>query len=159
MGTLTNKQELLDYALLTRPELIALEMKFEGYNYKEIAKALEEEHLTIRKWFMSSGKLHAYYKQYAAEEAEARRKEATDTFKAHLGNAVRTLVDVMNKSKFDPARVNAAKEIINRHFGEPVKPVMNMDEDKVNDYMAAAKKLRDEEIQGNDGGGADARTA
>lgn len=127
---------------LSEPEMTAIEMKYEGYNYKEMEKALMDiPYKTIRVWFSRSGKLYDFYKSYALEESKKRKAEAHDTFKAHLNNAVRTLVNVMNNSKIDVARVQAAKEIINRQLGEPVKPLSVVDEGKVNEYIEAIQKL------------------
>lgn len=137
---------------LGKPELQAIEMKYEGFNYKEIAEATETEYKTVRVWFSRGGKLYEFYKAYAEEETKLRRAQTHDTFKAHLNNAVRVLVHVMNKSKLDVARVQAAKEIINRQLGEPLK-VVAVDDGKVNHILEAIKQLDAETIQPNEGGG------
>ena len=140
---------------LGKQELDAIEMKYEGYNHKEIADSIKMSHQAVRNWFMNGGKLYDFYIAYAKEESKKRKAEAHDTFKAHLNNAVRVLVAVMNKSKLDVARVQAAKEIINRQLGEPVKTIAVTDETKVNEYLAAALLLskQNENISTNDGRG------
>lgn len=134
--------------VLPEAELMAVEMKFEGFNYIEISQKTGINYKTVRTWFAKNGKLYDYYRAYAQEESKLRRAEAHDTFKAHLNNAVRTLVQVMNKGKLEVARVQAAKEIINRQLGEPLK-VVATDEDKVNPILEAIR-LANEEIQGTD---------
>jgi hypothetical protein len=129
-------------SVLGQEEMTAMEMKYEGFNCKEIAEKLGMNHGSVRGWFARGGKLYEYYIAYATEESELRKKEAHDTFKAHLNNAVRTLVSVMNKSRLDIARVAAAKEIINRQMGEPLK-VIATDEGRVNEYLEAINKYKD----------------
>lgn len=132
-------------AKLDQNDLRAIEMKYEGYTYKQIAEETGWTHQYVRLLFYKGGRLTEYYAIYASEENEIRRTEARTMFKAHVPNAVRTLVQIMNKSKFDTARVQAAKEVINREMGEPVKVILNVDEVKVNEYLEAAVKLDNNE--------------
>lgn len=136
-----NKPEPIE-SPLGEKEMLAIEMRFEGYTYKEIGAKIEIHAGAIAKWFMNGGKLYEFYQSYAKEEADIRRKASHDMFKAHLGNAVRTLVQVMQTSKIDIARIAAAKEVINRQLGEPVK-VIATDGDKVNEYLEAINKFKD----------------
>ena len=110
-------------------ELTAIEMKFDGHNYKEIWERLKikynehaPEYQTIRAWLMNNGKLYHFYNDFVKEQSEIRKKEAITTFKAHLNTAVRVLVSIAtNENAQESARVNACKEIINRELGEPLK--------------------------------------
>lgn len=130
---------------LGEKELLAIEMKFDGFNYKEIATKIDASYGVVRQWFMTGGKLRAFYDAYVEEESKARRKTADDIFKAHLNTAVRTLVDVMTRSKLDIARIAAAKEIINRQLGEPLK-VIASDNGKVTEYLEAIRLANAETI-------------
>lgn len=113
-------------------ELEACRLWFEGYSSSEIEKTLVLKYGeagvradTVRRWFSRGGKLNEFYKGYAENEAKARRRETSDAFRAHLKNALRTLVQIMNDpTQHTPSRVRAAEAIINRELGEPVKPVL-----------------------------------
>lgn len=136
------------WALITQIDLKMVELKFEGYTYNEISKSTGHSINIVKTAFSKHGRLHDFYRLYATEEGEARREAARDMFKAHLHSAIRTLVAVMN-GKVDVARVAAAREIINRQLGEPVKPVVLMDGDRVTEYLEAIKKSENENIQGD----------
>ena len=159
MTSNTNKTSQGENVLsdLDKRQMIAIEMKYEGFTSKETADVISNMEgmdsvtdISVRAWFSKQGKLHDYYRAYAEEETKKRRSQAHDTFKAHLNNAVRTLVHVMNKSKLDVARVQAAKEIINRQLGEPLK-VVAVDDGRVNELLSAIKKADEETISGDDG--------
>lgn len=153
--TIDNNNQQIDEAL-SEADLDAIELKFEGASLKQIAEKLGVAHQTVRAWFMTGGRLQEAYFKYATDEAKRRRAQATDTFNAHLNNAVMTLVAIMSKSKMDIARVQAAKEVINRLMGEPLK-VISTDDQKVNEYLEALNKQEDEEetIPRNDTPGKD----
>jgi hypothetical protein len=109
-------------------ELEACQMRFEGFSYAETAKVLIMRYGerapaegTLRNWFMKGGKVEPFYEAYADAEAKLRRRETKDVFRAHLKNAVRTLVELMTKSNNDGVKISAAKEVINRELGEPLK--------------------------------------
>ncbi len=145
----------LNTNIQSEQDMRAIEMKYEGYNMKEISVTLDVPHITVRSWFYAGGRLHQAYIDYAKEETELRRKTAHDIFKAHVPDAVRTLVSVMSKSKLDIARVQAAKEIINRQMGEPLK-IIATDEGRVNEYLEAINQFRDAKtISGDDAQGED----
>jgi hypothetical protein len=119
-------------------ELEAMRLKFDGYNAQEIEKTLKQQYgnrvptwWTIKNWFSTGrqGKLRIWYEDYVKKESEVRHQEAKDMFRAHLKNAIRTLVKLMNESPNDSVRISAAREIINRELGEPVKVIANTEKD------------------------------
>ena len=136
-------------------ELEAMRMWFEGYTSMEIEKSL---HLrfgdagvkadTVRRWFATGGKLHEIYKEYAESEARYRQEETRNAFRAHVKNAVRVLVQIMNDpAQHTPSRVRAAEDIINRELGEPLKVIAPpKDKGLVNEILREAGLLSD----GND---------
>lgn len=132
MTTELNKNQHV--SLITGVDLDAVKYKFDGYTSADIEKLLVatygRENVpsagSIRCWFAVGGRLHEFYKAYAANEAKFRRREAIDILRAHLGDASRTLVQIMGKSKSDMVKFLAAKELINRQLGEPIKPVANL---------------------------------
>ncbi len=121
-------------SLINEVDLRTVELRYEGYPYKEMHKILLQEFdearvmhpNRLRGLFMKGGRLDEFYKAYAINETKFRRKEAVDILRAHLGNASRTLVKVMSNSKSDMVQFLAAKEIINRMLGEPVKPMVSI---------------------------------
>lgn len=131
-------------------ELEAIRLKFEGYNYPEIASRLQislgrtVSDKTIKNWFYRSGKLYDFYNDYALKEAEIRRSTSLDLFRAHLDDAVRTLFTLMGKSKSDMIRLLAAKEIINRQLGEPKKVVAVEPNDPVQRLLDGIKIFEDD---------------
>lgn len=140
-------------SLLSEPKMLAIEMKYEGYSYPEIRAALAERYAgeqppalkTIQMWFYKNGELYDFYKAYAISENKLRAREARLTIKAHVKNAVRTLVQVMNKSKLDFARVQAAKELLARELGDPVKTVVNIDDPA--EKLLVAMRILDSEVK------------
>lgn len=124
----------LQVSPISELELVCIEMKYEGYSFPEIHAALIQKYKTapqlqtLRLWFSRNGKLFEFYRAYALAENKVRVKEANLAIGAHVKNAVRTLVQIMNKSKLDFARVQAAKEILARKLGDPVKIAVNVDD-------------------------------
>jgi hypothetical protein len=117
-------------------ELEAMRLRFEGYYPKEIEQTLKQLYgdrvptwWTIRNWFTTGGKLKEWYEDYVTRESKIRQQEAKEMFRAHLKNAIRELVRLMNNSPTDSVRIAAAREIINRELGEPVKVIANTEKD------------------------------
>lgn len=117
-------------------ELEACRLKFEGFNTSEIHERLVRKYgsnvpaeRTILNWFWSKGRLGVFYKTYADAEAKMRREETKDLFRASVKEAVRKLVTLMRTSKLDVVQLGAAKEIINRELGEPLKVVADAGKD------------------------------
>lgn len=118
---------------LSEVDIALVELRYEGHSYPEMIKAIQERfplskvqtYGALRQLFCKNGRLHAYYSAFALEQNKARIREAHGMFKAHSKNAVRTLVQVMNKSKLDVARVQAAKELLVRSLGEAPKIIIN----------------------------------
>jgi hypothetical protein len=117
-------------------ELEAMRLKFEGYFPKEIEKTLKEQYgdrvptwWTIRNWFTTGGKLKEWYHDYVERESKIRQEEAREMFRAHIKNAICELVRLLNNSPMDTVRIAAAREIINRELGEPVKPTVIIEKD------------------------------
>jgi hypothetical protein len=131
-------------------ELEACRFKFEGFSYKESAERLKmrfgenaPSEQTLRIWFCRSGRVQPFYDAYAEAEAKIRRFEARDMFRAQLKEAVRTLVTLMSTSPMDTVRIAAAKEIINRELGEPLKLTGDIGKDpaqRILEVMGIIKK-------------------
>lgn len=110
-------------------ELAACMLRFEGFNWEEIEKALRVKYgdrapaaRTLQNWFTrKAGRLVPFYRGFADEQARLRREETHDLFKSVLKEAVRKLVTLMRSSKLDMVQFLAVKEIINRELGEPLK--------------------------------------
>lgn len=115
-------------------ELEAMRMRFEAYTSAEMSRILTQRFGdrapsagVIRGWFCRGGKLVSLYDEYVRTEGAYRRNEARAAFKAHIKNAVRVLLQIMNdKDGHTPSRVRAAEDVINRELGEPVRPVANL---------------------------------
>lgn len=137
-------------------ELEACRLRFEGYTYEKMAEKLlifygdrAPAEKTLTKWFYKSGKLYDFYVSYADSEAKARRSEVINIFRAHLSTATRTLVSLLN-SKMDMVKLAAAREIINRELGEPLKVVAPPDQKGANlarEILQEAGLLNDDRKQ------------
>lgn len=133
-------------------ELLAMELRFEGYTSKDIAKKISMigdpekpiKDFTVRTWFMTGGKLHELYADYVETESKKRFKTADDMFGAHLANAVRVLVQIMGDGNAKGNdRIKAAIEVINRIMGEPVKRLQETGKQSVLDeYFEKLKQHR-----------------
>lgn len=117
-------------------ELEACRLKFEGYSWKEMREKMvilygerAPAERTMKNWFWKGGRIYLFYKDFARQEANVRRSESTDIFRAHLKDAVRQLVTLMKTSSLDMVKLMAAKEIINREMGEPLKVVSDAGKD------------------------------
>lgn len=124
-------------------ELEAMRLWFEGFNSQEIEKQLRvmfgEAGViagTIRHWFCKGGKLRKLYENYAEEEAKERRSQANDLSLAVTKEMLRILVTLARSSTNDSVRYAAAKELVNRTLGEPVKVVANLGKDPVDALLA-----------------------
>lgn len=117
----------------------ALEMKYEGASYREIAEKLNEHYSkktnkafseqTIKDWFKESGTLCVEYRAYEKEADEIHR-ENTDMIKK-MGVRIREqnfrianemLVALMG-SQTDNVKLAAVKELLDRVEGKPTDNV------------------------------------
>lgn len=114
---------------ISEVDLEAIRLRFEGASNSQLSAILfdkfklEVTPKTVGNWFCKGGRLHEFYKDYAKSEALVRQAVSLDLFRAHLDGAVKTLLDLMVKSKSDMIKYLAAKEIINRQLGEPKKVI------------------------------------
>lgn len=130
----TDSNKYQQLACIDEVDQEAIRLRFEGYTYAKMRELLLELFgpdrtptiLTMRGWFYKHGRLYDFYNAYAKHETKTRRKEAMDILRAHLGNASRTLVGLMDPKTSDMVRLLASKEVINRLLGEPVKPIANL---------------------------------
>lgn len=98
---------------LTPEQLKALEMKFKGYTYKQIAAEVGKAVITIKHWFRKGGKLWEAYKKFQIEELNRIRGGAIKTLRDAATKAATTLVEFLD-SHNENIRFRAAVEILNR---------------------------------------------
>lgn len=112
-------------------ELEACRLRFEGHTSAELEIVLARRYgdrgpkaKTIRNWFARGGRLYDFNKSYVEEETQGRHTLAQQVFSAHVKNAARTIVLLMNDPN-QPAmiRFRTAQYIINRELGLPTKAV------------------------------------
>jgi hypothetical protein len=141
MDTESNKGKQV--SPLGEVELEVMRMWFEAYTSGEIEKALKirfgergPSANMVRAWLCRGGKLCEFYKEYAKTEGEYRNKETRQAFRAHIKNAARVLVQIMNDPlQPAPSRVKAAEDIINRELGEPIKVVANLEKNPAREIL------------------------
>ena len=127
---------------------LAIELKYEGKKYADIAEAVNVHEKTVGAWFYKSGKLYDAYKQYAEEEGKIRREEALDIFRKNIKNAAVILSSLM--AERDPrVKFKAAKEIIDRELGRAVEKVETKHDfgDKVSEVKVEIVKDGNEDTQ------------
>ena len=139
--------------LLTDIEQKAIEYKFYGFEYKEMATMLKEEHpetapvyQTIRNWFMKGGRLYDAYEKYNKEQSAINLKEATALWKGHAKNAMRTVLSLMKSSKTDNVKLSSAQEILGRAYGSVPKIVFQQEnKDVFDDILKEIGLLKNEQ--------------
>ena len=71
---------------------IALDMKWRGFKYREIAEKLGVSLDTVKSWFRSNGLLKIHYQDYVEDQFILRRREKEkETQEKHQGNIKETV--------------------------------------------------------------------
>ena len=102
---------------MNKKHSLAIEMRYEGKKYSDIAKKVDSKEQTVRKWFMVKGKLKDDYDSYERDENLFRAGEAKKVFRRDVVAAAKTLSKLL-KSEDHRIRINAAKEILCRELGD-----------------------------------------
>lgn len=133
--------------LTNEKDFKAIELKYLGNSYQEIAQAVGVEHSTVKSWFMRSGRLSRAYLEYSMEESKNRKDNARQLFAISMDKAVKTLSGLLD-SQDERVRFAAAKEIIERqHLEDEPTSSNDLQEIKITDLMEAAKRIRIQEEQ------------
>lgn len=110
-------------SILPAHQALAVEMKYEGHTYQQIANEIRYKYEvivpenTIKWWFYKLGPLRQYYEEYAATMNEMKVVTIQNTFKAKLENAQAALMLAMS-GKGNSAQVTAAREWLDRALGK-----------------------------------------
>ena len=140
-------------ALISMMDLEAVELRFLGYNNKEIGETLSRDgkritHQRVKQWFARGGKLFDFYNEYAKEHISEARKYSQDVLTAHLTTAVRVLIDIVqDENASTSTRISAAKYILERGLGRTPLPVsLRPEEDPLDKYFARLDKKIEKEL-------------
>ena len=96
-------------------ELRALELKYAGKIYREIAVELNVTESAVGKWFMIGGILHDKYRIYEDEQNKIRVNAALRILKSNMNKAAQKLADLLNDP--DPkVALAAAKAILEKEI-------------------------------------------
>jgi len=125
-------------------DLKAMELKYLGNSYAEIAEAVGVEYSTVKSWFMRSGRLYRAYLEYSIAEAKERRYSASRLHTRLLDKAVSTMGDLLD-SHDERIRFVAAKEVINRELTD-IEP-LSQEEVKEAGIMESMEAIRRMRIQ------------
>jgi len=109
--------------------LKAIEMRIEGYRYREIARVLKRDEQTVKDWFSISGQLKKPYEQRRKEwieENEALIKEMQDQFKDASVDAMKAL-----RRRIKAGHVLASINMLDRAGFQPVQKVEDISPSKV----------------------------
>lgn len=128
-------------------ELRAIELKYLGNSYAEIAQSVGVEHSTVKSWFMRAGRLHNAYRMYSIEQTQERRDVARKIYTSNLEKAVKTIGELLG-SKDERVKLAAAKQVIDTTYSESEKETVDdLFEIKVTHIMEAIKRERSTERQ------------
>jgi hypothetical protein len=138
----TNSKEL------TKTEMRAIELKYEGGRYEDLSKLLKQEFpeyvysldaVNLRQWFYEKGKLRPAYDAYRG----LMRQEAIERAKTLLDESVelatRTTIALMAGRYNADARLKASREILNRILGTPAQNIKIDDEDRAENKQTKDK--------------------
>lgn len=149
---------------LTEYHKKAMELKYKGSSYKEIAEFLNEKfrksrktknglsftEQTIKDWFKESGTLCEDYNRYEeemdeinAETLEVVKKAGMRIREANYRLANEMLVALMGSSN-DSIKLAAIRELLDRVEGRPRQAVDISEDDKYPSYEQIIKKLERE---------------
>ena len=121
----------------------AIELKYLGNSYADIAESIGVEHSTVKSWFMRSGRLYTPYLNYASEQTNEQTRMAKILLSGALLKAVKIMGELLD-SKDDRIKLATAKEIIRRELiPENVPP--EQPEIRVADILALLQTERDAE--------------
>lgn len=118
---------------ITPKQKISMSLKFQGKEYKEIAKEIGVSVDTLRHWYMHSGPLGIEYKRFC-ERVMAPKPITTvndavtvaDRIKELASPAIEEVARVMHHAKYDDTRLSAAKDILDRAGYMPVQKMLNV---------------------------------
>lgn len=137
----------------------ALEMKYKGVSYREIAEKLNERYSkkskrvfseqTIKDWFKEGGTLFEDYRKYESEIDEIERenliiikKMGVRIREENFLTANKMLVALMG-SETDSTKLGAIKELLDRVEGKP-REAITIDENRTS-YEQIIRELEQEE--------------
>ena len=112
-----------NFSILAGYHFLAIEERYKGTTYKEIVNKIRQKFgvefaiSTIKNWFCHVGGLHDCYRDYSDQMIKLEKEETDDFIKGNIKNAAKTLAFVMATGT-DSAKVNAAKEFLERGMGK-----------------------------------------
>lgn len=107
------KKRVETYKYLRQEHRQALELRFKGLSYADIAKELNRPVSTVKWWFKKGGKLYKAFKEFQVEELNRIRNGAIELLRGASTKAASTLIDLLDAEQ-DSTRLRAAVEILNR---------------------------------------------
>lgn len=103
---------------MRKNELIAIRMRFNGNNSKEIAEIVKKSPGTIDNWFSLNGRLYEEYNNFAEKSKKNISNETSANLIKNAKIASDVMIDLLG-SRNELVRAKAAKEIIDRTLGKP----------------------------------------
>lgn len=94
----------------------AIELKYQGYSYRQIADELKIDKSTVDHWFAVDGKLYFSYLEYAAKQNQVREEQGTNMLKGKIEEMITVLLNTV------ALLLNKAKEAVsNKKIDEAIK--------------------------------------
>lgn len=130
--------------MLNKNHHLAIELKYEGLSYEDIAKELKGKFSvnTLKMYFASDGVLYDAYLDYESKQNQARRDSVQGIFDKHVVTAAQVLVDAMLNAKKSSRKkqeaIGYAEKILDR-AGIVVSRKVQIKDDR-------EEKLSDEEF-------------
>ncbi len=84
---------------LTQKQIVAIQLKFAGHSYEDMAEVVGAPANTIRSWFRRGTHCYGAYWRFSKEMSHQASKEALKSLQSHLGAAVNTIHTLINDPK------------------------------------------------------------
>lgn len=142
---------------LTRDEMRAIELRYEGKTFKEIAAELDMSENTLRNWFAPAyERLYPAYLEYADRQNEVAMELAQRKLKGLIGKAVDAIGELVQMADKDSTRLSAAEGVLERALGKVTQNVNLIGTEQLKENLELLRGLSGFEPNANDNPGPDA---
>jgi len=108
---------------MNKNHTLAMEMKYEGKKYHEIARELKFNETTVKRWFTSDGLLFDKYEKYRQEMDSIIKEEGAEIRRRNIRNASAALVNLLSPDTDEAIRLRAINSVLDRELGKPKESI------------------------------------
>ena len=95
---------------------LAMEMKWQGRSYKEIAEACGTTEGNVQQWFNTDGVLYDLYVAYANKKGRELEQQSSDIFKRNIGLASQLIENAFRKEVARIAKLEKDGQAVNYDY-------------------------------------------